>query len=409
MHVVRSTPELLVRTPMNIRSEGAHRPGQLRKAIYLDHHATTPVDRRVADVMMRVMTEQFGNPSDRGHLYGDEARRIVDRARIAIGELFNASSNRVFFAGSATTAADRLLHRLAAAGGRRPMRIASTTIEHHGVLDAFARLEKLGRCEIIWLDVDQQARVSLPKIEAVLAAGCDLLCVMAANNEVGSINPIREIARLAAERAVVLFVDASQAAAHMPIDVSGWEISYMLVSAHKMYGPKGIAAIVTGEEGEALLRGMESEEGTPNVPAIAGFAEACRLCSLEMKTESVRLGLLRDRLEDLLHQNIDGLVINGDTSNRLPYNLHVSVPGVPNEAVVARLFRSVALSTGSACRWGADVPSHVLQAMRLPQNVVEGALRIGLGRETTAEEIEEAGVLIATAVSDVRLAMREGT
>lgn len=391
---------------MNIRSETAHRPAALRRAIYLDHHATTPVDRRVADVMMRVMTQQFGNPNDRGHVYGDEARRIVDQARVAVGDLFNASAEHVFFAGSATTAATRLLERLAPPSAPRPIRIASTTIEHHGVLDALARLEKSGRCEIRWLEVDQQARVSLPQIEAVLAAGCDLICVMAANNEVGSVNPIREIARLAGSRKIPLFVDASQAAAHVPIDVSDWEIGYLLVSAHKMYGPKGIAAIVTGAEGDPALRGMESEEGTPNVPAIAGFAEACRLCGLEMAAESARLGSLRDKLEGLLRRNVDGLIVNGDTSNRLPHNLHVSVPGVPNEAVVVRLFRSVALSTGSACRSGTDLPSHVLQAMRLPQEVVEGALRIGLGRATTEEQIEEVAVLIAAAISDVRLAMR---
>jgi cysteine desulfurase len=392
---------------MNIRSETAHRSTTMRRAIYLDHHATTPVDRRVADVMMRIMTEKFGNPSDRGHLYGDEAWQIVDQARAAVGRLFNAPPRHVIFASSATVAVDRLLHRLVAASGTRPMRIATTTIEHHGVLDALERLKKSGRCEIRWLNVDQQARVSLSKVESALVEGCDLLCVMAANNEVGSINPIKEIARLASSRNVPLFVDASQAAAHMPIDVSGWEISYLLISAHKMYGPKGIAAIVTGPDGE-VLPGMEAEEGTPNVPAIAGFAEACRLCGLEMTTESARITSLRDRLEGLLRQNVDGLVINGDTSNRLPHNLHVSVPDVPNEAVIARLFRSVALSTGSACRWGTDLPSHVLLAMRLPQNLIEGALRIGLGRATTPEEIDEAAVLISAAISDVRLAVHAG-
>ncbi|MGY8666993.1 cysteine desulfurase family protein [Bradyrhizobium sp. UFLA05-109] len=391
---------------MNIRSDTAHRPVALRRAIYLDHHATTPVDRRVADVMVRVMTEQFGNPNDRGHVYGDEARRIIDRARVAVGELFNAPANQVFFAGSATTAVNRLLDRLAAPDRPRPMRVATTTIEHHGVLDALARLERTGRCEIRWLEVDQQARITPAQIETALTDGCDLLCVMAANNEVGSVNPIRAIARLAADRNVPLLVDASQAAAHVPIDVSDWEIGYLLVSAHKMYGPKGIAAVVTSAEREAALRGMESEEGTPNVPAIAGFAEACRLCALEMAAESARLGLLRDKLEAVLRRDVDGLIVNGDASNRLPHNLHVSVPGVPNEAVVARLFRSVALSTGSACRSGTDLPSHVLQAMRLPQDVIEGALRIGLGRATSEEEIEEAAVLITAAVSAVRLAMR---
>ncbi len=360
---------------MNFRSESAQRTAETRPAIYLDHHATTPVDRGVAQVMMRVMTEQFGNPNDRGHMYGDEARRIVDESRVAIGELFNVSSDCVFFAGSATTAFDAVLRRLVASIETRPVTVVSTTIEHHGLLDSLARQAKSGTCRIRWLEVDGQARLSLSNIEAQLAGGCDLLCIMAANNEVGTINPIREIAGLAALRNVPLFVDASQAAAHVPIDVSRWGIDYLLVSAHKMYGPKGIAAVLTGTEGQAVLRGMERDQGTPNVPAIAGFAEACRLCRHEMISESARISSLRDKLEHRLRQTVDGMIVNGDTANRLPHNLHISIPDVPNDAVAARLSRSVALSTGSACRWGTDEPSHVLQSMRLPPSAIEGALR----------------------------------
>jgi cysteine desulfurase len=203
----------------------------------------------------------------------------------------------------------------------------------------------------------------------------------------------------------VAFLSSSTVRKPLPTCRSTFPAGRLATYSFPPTGPKGIAAIVTSTEGEAVLRGMEAEDRTPNVPGIAGFAEACRLCGLGMATESARLSSLRDRLEDLLRRNIDGLVVNGDPSNRLPHNLHISVPGVPNEAVITRLFGSVALSTGSACRWGTDLPSHVLRAMRLPQNVVDGALRIGLGRATTAENIEEAAMLIAAAVSDVRLAM----
>lgn len=178
------------------------------------------------------------------------------------------------------------------------------------------------------------------------------------------------------------------------------------MAAHKMYGPKGAAGlIVNGETLSALLE-LEKAEGTPNVPAIAGFAEACRLRRLDMLDEFDRVGRLRDRLEELLVGKIDGLFVNGDRSNRMANNLHVSIDGVPNEAVVARLSRSVALSTGAACRWGTDEPSHVLRAMALPDKLVEGALRLGLGRQTTARDVELAAELIAAAVEDTRQAMR---
>lgn len=390
---------------MNIRSEIAPRPAALRRPIYLDHHATTPVDRRVAALMLHVMTEKFGNPNDRGHLYGEEARRIVEDARVRVGGLFNAEPEGVVFAAGATTVADRLFRRLADMTRSRPLRVVTTTVEHHGVLDSLRRLERSGACEVRSLGVDEQARLSLAEVDAELAKGCDLLCVMAANNEVGTVNPIEKIAGLADSYGVPLFVDASQAAAYLAIDLSAWKITYLLVSAHKMYGPKGIAALITDTEGLGVVRNMELEEGTPNVPAIAGLAEACRICGSEMDESAARVGRLRDRLESLLRRGIDGLVVNGDPVNRLPHNLHVSVPDVPNDAVVARLSRSVALSTGSACRWGTDLPSHVLEAMRLPPGVVEGALRMGLGRETTVEEVDEAASLIVAAVAAVRRSM----
>jgi cysteine desulfurase len=386
---------------------GAEAPLSLasRRPIYLDHHATTPVDGRVAELMLRVMTEQFGNPNDRGHAYGEEAYRLMEESRASVAHLFNADPEDVVFASDATTAADGLFRRLSGRLVDRPLRVSATTVEHAGLLDSLERLERSGRCELRWIEVDGKARPDVAQIEAELKRGCDLLVVMAANNEVGTINPTNHIARLSDEHQVPIFVDASQAAAHLLLDVYESRIAYLLTSAHKMGGPKGIAALVSGTGKGILLRNLEAHRGTPNVAAMVGFAEACRISASDMTETSARIGGLRDRLERMLLDGIPGLVRNGDTDNRLPQNLHVSVPDAPNDAVVARLSRSVALSTGSACRSGTDVASHVLRAMRLPRNLIDGALRIGLGRHTTAAEIEVAGKLICAAVEDVRNAI----
>jgi cysteine desulfurase len=356
----------------------------------------------VAASMLRVMTEQFGNPNDRGHAYGEEAYRLVEESRASVAHLFNADPEDVAFASGATAAADGLFRRLAFRSDDRPLRVAATTVEHGGLLDSLERLERSGRCVIRWIEVDGKARPDVAKIELELKLGCDLLVVMAANNEVGTINPTDRIARLSDEYRVPIFVDASQAAAHLPFDVYESGLTYLLASAHKMGGPKGIAALVSGTGGGNVFRDLERDAGTPNVAAMVGFAEACRICASGMTETSARIAGLRDRLERMLLDGIPGLIRNGDTDNRLPQNLHVSIPDAPNEAVVARLSRSVAVSTGSACRSGTDVPSHVLRAMRLPQNLIDGALRIGLGHDTTTAEVEAAGKLICAAVEDVR-------
>lgn len=409
VHTARGTARSSYRPhpDMNIRSEISRTSAALRRPIYLDHHATTPVDRRVAATMMHVMTEQFGNPNDRSHQYGQEAFRLVEDSRAAIAALFNADAEDVSFASSATTAADRLFRRLAEGSAGQPLRVAVTTVEHGGILDALGRLERAGTCEIRWIDVDEKARPEIGRIEEALAKGCDLLVVMAANNEVGTINPIENVSRLAREHGVPLFVDASQAAAHIPIDAYDLQITYLLISAHKMYGPKGISALVSGTDGSRILRHIEAEGGTPNVAAIAGFAEACRICAAEMPTAPRRIEGLRNHLEQLLIGGIPGLVRNGDVENRLPQNLHVSVTDVPNEAVVARLSRLVAVSTGSACRSGTDVPSHVLRAMGLSQQIVDGALRMGLGRDTTADDVERASTYMCEVVDQLRRTRNE--
>lgn len=390
---------------MNVQAERRLRPIAGSKPIYLDHHATTPVDPRVADVMMRVMTSQFGNPNSRGHVFGEEAAELVEVARGEIGALLGVGSERVVLQRSSSVAANSVLSaviRGISEGDR--LRVGVTTVEHRAVLDALEG--QSGLFTPTWIDVDEKARVSLRDIEAVLSNGCDLLCVMAANNEVGTVYPIEEIARLARSHGVPILVDATQAAGHVPIDVESSGISFLLLAAHKMYGPKGVAAIVVGDDVDAAaLRLHEADDGTPNVPAIAGFGEACRLRRKEMAADAIRIGALRDLLEATLVASVPGLVVNGDRDNRLAHNLHFSVPDVPNEAIVARLSRSVALSTGAACRSGVDEPSHVLRAMRLPDDVQNGAIRVGLGRITSGEDVRLASDLIRFAIEETRQAM----
>jgi cysteine desulfurase len=392
---------------MNVRSDKPSLATSVARPIYLDHHSTTPVDRRVAEVMVQVMTEKFGNPSNRSHFYGEQAADLIEQSRIEIGRLVDADPESVVLIRSTTTAADAVISRLAA--GRthdRPLRVVSTTVEHAAVLDVLERYARDGRVAIRWLAVDKSARIDLAEVSAQLEHETDLICVMASNNEVGTIYPVATIAEMAGVKGVPLLVDATQAAGHIPLSVREWGVSYLLMAAHKMYGPKGAAALVASAAALGEFRHVERAEGTPNVPAIAGFGEACRLCRIEMTRESDRVGKLRDRLQELLLEKIDGLVVNGDCSNRLAGNLHVSVGGIPNEAVVARLSRTVALSTGSACRWGTDETSHVLRAMGLSDDLVEGALRLGLGRQTTLDDVELAAELIAAAVNDTRHAVR---
>jgi cysteine desulfurase len=391
---------------MNLRSHHAVRVASIAKPIYLDHHSTTPVDRRVVDVMVQAMTEQFGNPNNLSHFFGEEAADVIRTAREAVASLVNADATDVIFTRSAIVGAAKVFDSLIdGMGPDRQLRIAATTVEHSAVLETLARLEQAGSVKVIWLSVDARGHVNDREVIAALDDRCDLMCIMAANNEVGTIYPIDRFAKMAGAKGVPLLVDATQAAGHIPMDVRGWGITYLLTAAHKMYGPKGVAALIANAAANEMLRDLETSEGTPNVPAIAGFGEACRLRENEMHSDSARVQRLRDKLETALVAGIPGLIVNGDRACRMPNNLHISIPGLPNDAVVARLSRSVALSTGAACRWGTDEPSHVLQAMKLPPDIVEGALRLGLGRDTTDQDIDFAAALIIAAAEDTRRAV----
>ncbi|MCI0575503.1 MAG: cysteine desulfurase [Chloroflexi bacterium] len=376
--------------------------------IYLDHHATTPVDPRVAAVVLHAMTTAFGNANSVEHSYGKVAAALVADARCEVAKLLNADPKGVHFTSGSSESIRLALAHAVSKRRQRPLRVALTLVEHSAVLNAVVNHERAGEAIVRWLPVDRQARLNMEALKAACADGIDLVCVMAANNEVGTLYPIEDVARIATQAGAQTLVDATQAVGRLPIQATAWGITYLTVSAHKIYGPKGVGALIVPPELEVRLSHGSTPgtgDGTPNVPGIVGLGEACRLRRVEMTDDEPRMAAQRDRLESLLAAVIDGLVVNGDRENRLSNNLHVSVPGVPNDAVVTRLHRHVALSTGAACMSGAQTPSHVLRAMGLPDALQEGALRIGIGKFTKDEEIECAAEYIAQAVTATRLAM----
>ncbi len=375
--------------------------------IYLDYHATTPTDRRVADLMYHYMTEEYGNASSIDHEYGDRAESSITQAAQEVAALVGALPKAIIWTSGATESLNLVIQGHLSAD--LPHRVALLPLEHKAVLDTCQALQKQRRAELIYLRVDDKGRLDLNHLEQVCAEGISLLCVMAANNEIGNIYPVKAIAEIAQRYQVPFLCDGSQAVGKIPIQFDEWGITYLAISAHKLYGAKGVGALVV-RKGHSLIpmifggghqRGMRS--GTLNVPGIVGLGEACRLRQIEMEDDEAAIAVKRDRLQTLLLSKIPKLVINGDLESRLAGNLHIAIPGIPNSAVIARVRSRMAISTGSACSSGAEAPSHVLQALGLPSELLEGALRIGIGKFTTDEEIDEATEILADAVHSIRL------
>ena len=375
--------------------------------IYLDYHATTPVDPRVAEVVMQYMINDFGNASSIDHIYGDIADLAAKVAAKQIAVLLNASTREVIFTSGATESINLVLQGLPKKHSQK-IRVAILPIEHKAVLDTCYALAKKGLAEIVTLQVDAKGRLDLDRIELVCSEGLSLLCVMAANNEIGNIYPIQEVGAIAQHYNIPFLCDGSQAVGKIPIDFTEWGITYLAISGHKLYAPKGVGALIVkkGHHLEPLIyggghqKGMRS--GTLNVSGIAGLGEACRLRQLEMAEDEKAIASKRDRLETLLQESIPDLVINGDLTNRLASNLHISIPNIPNKAIIARIRHQLAISTGSACSSGVEAPSHVLQAIGLSDPLIEGALRISLGKFTTDEEIDRAANILTEAAHQVR-------
>ena len=375
--------------------------------IYLDHHATTPVDPRVANVVMHAMTGEFGNANSVDHAFGEAAGALVTTAREAVAALVGSGPKHVHFTSGSTEAIRLALMHAISRGRRSPLRVALTMVEHKAVIDAVSIAARSGQVELCWIEVDKQGCLSSDSLQAAIAAGIDLVCLMAANNEVGTIYPVPEVALQVRECGAAIMVDATQAAGRIPLHACHWGIDYLVLSAHKLYGPKGVGALISpvGDLRTQISDLIWASEGTPNVPGIAGFGEACRLRHLEMVEDESRITGLRNRLQSQLTDSIPDLAVNGDLSCRLGGNLHISVPGIPNDAVMARLHQRVAISTGSACASGAHGPSHVLHAMALSEDLQEGALRIGVGKFNTEDEIDRAAEEIVAAIDSVKASL----
>lgn len=375
--------------------------------IYLDYHATTPVDPRVANLMLHHMTTVFGNSSSTDHIYGDKAAKAVSLARREVAQLVGASPREVIFTSGATESINLAIQGtiLKQIDNINKPRIAVSPLEHKAVLDTCQAIAKKGFTELIYLKVDAQGRLNLEDLEQVCQQGLSLLCVMAANNEIGNIYPVQEIGKIAQKYGISFLCDASQAVGKIPLNFEQWGITYLAISGHKFYAPKGIGALIVrkGHHLEPIIFGGGHQKGlrsgTLNVLGIVGLGEACRLSKLEMAEDEKAIALLRNKLQNLLQEKIPNLVVNGDLTSRLAGNLHISIPGIPNSAIIARIRDQLAISTGSACSSGVTSPSHVLRAINLSDELIEGSLRIGLGKFTTDKEIEKSIEIISHAVN----------
>lgn len=377
--------------------------------IYLDHHATTPVDPRVLEAMLPYFTREFGNPASRTHRFGWEAERAVEKARRHVADLIGAQPQEIVFTSGATESNNLALKGTAWASRGRGNHIVTLPTEHKAVLDTCHRLESEG-FRVTHLPVGQDGLLDLDRLHAALTPETILVSVMAAHNEIGVLQPIAEIGRLCRERCVRFHTDAAQAAGKIPIDVQAASLDLLSLSGHKIYGPKGVGALYVRDASPPLAltpladgggheRGFRS--GTLNVPGIVGLGAACEICSQEMREESVRLAALRNRLRDSILMKLGEVSVNGSLERRLPHNLHLTLAGVDAQALLMSL-SDLALSTGSACTSARPEPSYVLKALGLPDDQADASLRIGLGRFNTEEEIDYAAERIVEAVTNLR-------
>ncbi len=367
----------------------------MKKPIYMDNHATTPVDPRVLQAMLPYFSEAFGNAASRNHSYGWQAEQAVEKARKQIADLIGATSKEIIFTSGATESDNLAIKGVAEMYAERGNHIITVATEHKAVLDTCKRLQKRG-CDTTFLGVRPDGVIDLEALRAAITAKTILISVMWANNEIGVLQPIREIGRIARERGILFHSDATQAVGKVPINVEEDFIDLLSISAHKMYGPKGVGALyvrrnnprvqLTAQmDGGGHERGMRS--GTLNVTGIVGLGEACALCQQDMAEEAVRLARLRDKLKDRLMAELDEVFINGSMEHRLPNSLNMSFAYVEGESLLMGL-NDVAVSSGSACTSATLEPSYVLKALGVGDDLAHTSIRFGLGRFNTEEEVD---------------------
>ncbi len=377
--------------------------------IYLDYQATTPVDPRVLEAMLPYFTSNFGNAASRSHQFGWEAESAVDKAREQIAALIGASPKEIVFTSGSTESINLALKGAAEMYAEKGKHVITSQAEHKAVLDTCKHLEKLGY-EVTYLQPDRTGRISVEQVAAALRPDTILVALMWANNEVGTLNPIREIGELCHAKGVLFFTDATQAAGKVPVDVERDHVDLLCISGHKLYGPKGVGIlyvrrknprvrIVAQMDGGGHERGMRS--GTLNVPSIVGLGKACELARIEMETESRRTAALRDRLEQRITAALDHVHLNGNREHRLPNNLNLSFAFVEGESLIMGISQ-LAVSSGSACTSASLEPSHVLRAMAVGDDLAHSSIRFGIGRFTTEEEVDAAAEQVIQAVKRLR-------
>jgi cysteine desulfurase len=381
----------------------------LKLPVYLDNQATTAVDPRVLEAMLPYFTEKFGNAASRSHEFGWKAEDAVENARGRIARLIHASPREIVFTSGATESNNLAIKGVAEEYRGRGNHIITQGTEHKAVLDTCKRLETFG-CEVAYLPVHSDGLIDLDDLRGAITPNTILISIMYANNEIGVIQPIEAIGKIAKEKKVLFHVDAAQAVGRIPIDVQKDGIDLLSISAHKIYGPKGVGALYVRRkdprvdlsamiDGGGHERGLRS--GTLNVPGIVGLGRACELCQKEMADESERLRRLRDKLKDAIASGLEGTSINGSMNHRLPNNLNVSFAGVEGDALLMGI-NDVAVSSGSACTSATLEPSYVLRALGVPEELAHSSIRFGLGRFNTDEEIEYAAARVIETVKRLR-------
>ena len=363
--------------------------------IYLDYGATTPCDPRVVDAMIPWLREHFGNPASRSHAYGWEAEAAVEKARADVAALIGADPREIVWTSGATESNNLAIKGVAEMYREKGNHIITCVTEHKAVIDTCKKLEKQG-LRVTYLPVQKDGRISLDDLKAAITDKTILISIMTANNEIGVLQPIAEIGAIAKEKGILFHTDGVQAVGKVPFDVNALKVDLVSISAHKMYGPKGVGALYVRRRNPRVLlaeqingggheRGMRS--GTLNVTGIVGLGKAAEICRQDMEKDTARLRALRDRLNDALHKNLDEIFVNGSMEHRLPHSLNISFAYVEGESLLMGI-NDVAVSSGSACTSASLEPSYVLKALGAGDDLAHSSIRFGLGRWTTEEEVD---------------------
>ena len=382
----------------------------MKLPIYMDYHATTPVDPRVLEAMLPYFTEHFGNSASRNHAFGWVAEKAVDKGRKQVADLIGAKPKEIIFTGGATESNNLAIKGVAEMYREKGNHVITCVTEHKAVIDTCKKLEKQGG-RVTYLPVQKDGRIDLDELRAAITDKTILISIMTANNEIGVLQPVAEIGAIAKEKGILFHTDAVQAVGKVPFDVNEVKADLVSLSAHKMYGPKGVGALYVRRRNPRVLlaeqisgggheRGMRS--GTLNVPGIVGLGKAAEICQTDMAADTARLLALRERLSEKFHQNLDEIYINGSMEHRLPHSLNISFAYVEGESLLMGI-NDVAVSSGSACTSASLEPSYVLKALGAGDDLAHSSIRFGLGRWTTEEEVD----YVVDKLTDVVRRLRE--